>query len=186
MMEDKAIIELYWQRDETAIRESDQKYGKLCRYVAGNILASREDTEECINDTWLGAWDSMPEARPEYLSAFLCRIARNQALKRADYNQAAKRKPEVLVSLEELGDCVSEQEDPLQQYEAQWLGQQISKFLWDCDREQRIIFLRRYWYYDSVSRIAERFGISESKVKSLLYRMRRKLKKYLEQEGVQL
>lgn len=185
-LEDREIVELYWRRDEEALRESDRKYGRLCGYVARNILKSRQDQEECLNDTWFGAWRAMPPKRPEFLSAFLCRITRNLALKKADYNHAEKRQPEVLLSLEELGECVSGREEPDEQVDAVWIGELISEFLWSCGKEQRDIFLRRYWYYDSVAEIAERFGASESKVKSVLFRMRKQLRKVLVQEGVKM
>lgn len=106
-MEDEAIIELYWRRDEDAIRQTEQKYGRLCRTIAGNILASREDCEECVNDTWLGLWGAIPPKRPYRLSAFAGRITRNLALKRYAYLSAARRNPETVCSLEELGECVS-------------------------------------------------------------------------------
>lgn len=186
MLEDSKIIELYWKRDETAIQETNRKYGGLCRHVAGNILTLWEDIEECLNDTWFGAWNAMPTAKPEFLSAFLCRITKNLAWKRMEYQLAEKRKPEALLSLEELDDCVSGEESPEQHIETQWLGEQISLFLWDCKKEERIIFLRRYWYYDSITEIAKRFQMSDSKVKSLLYRMRKRLRNYLLEKGVEL
>ncbi len=186
MLEDQAIITLYWERDESAIRESDRKYGGLCRQVAGNILPLREDVEECLNDTWLGAWNAMPTARPEFLSAFLCRIVKNLAWKRTNYNLARKRSPEALLSLEELGDCVSGESSPEQQVEARWLGAQISEFLWSCKKEERDIFLHRYWYFDSVSEIARQFSVSESKVKTVLFRMRKRLRVFLQEKGVAL
>jgi RNA polymerase sigma factor (sigma-70 family) len=125
----------------------------------------------------------MPTERPQFLSAFLCRITKNLAWKRIDYNRAQKRSPEVLLSLEELGECVSGESSPEQQIEAKWLGKQISDFLWSCKQEERVIFLRRYWYFDSIAEIARQLQISESKVKSVLYRMRKRLQNYLRAEG---
>lgn len=185
-MHDSQIIDLYWKRSDRAIKETDKKYGRLCLYVAKNILANIEDAKEVVSDTYLGTWNAIPPARPNVLSAFLCRITKNIALTKYDYNTAKKRNPEVLKSLSELDEIVSGIEDPQQQYEAIELARIINDFLKLLDYERRNIFLRRYWYYDSISSIASRFSMSESKVKSMLFRTRNKLKVYLFQEGVLL
>ena len=128
-MDDPEIIDLYWERSESAISETDAKYKGLCLHVAGNILRDNSDAEECLNDTWLAAWNAMPSKRPKYLPAFLCRIIKNLALKRCEYNSARKRNPEVLVSLDELDDCVPSGEDVEAACDAAELGRIISDFL---------------------------------------------------------
>ena len=128
-MEDRQIIELYWKRAEDAIRETDVKYGRLCHYIAQNILASPEDSEECVNDTWLGLWNAIPPQRPSRLSAFVGRITRNLALKRFDYLTAAKRSPEAICSLEELGDCVSGRASVEDELENRRMEEAIDTFL---------------------------------------------------------
>jgi len=182
-VDDVEIIDLYWERSENAIRETDVKYGKLILHLAGNILRSREDAEECVNDTYLGAWNAMPPERPRVLCAFITRITRNLALKKIEYATAQKRNPEVEVSLSELDDCISGTENVGQQYEAAVLAAQISDFLRAQDDESRNVFIRRYWFYDSVRDIADLFSMSESKVKSMLFRTRNKLKNHLIKEG---
>lgn len=182
-MDDLQIIELYFSRDEQAISETDQKYGKLCRSIVNNILHNPEDTEECVNDTYLGAWNSIPPARPVKLSAFLCRIARNLSLKRLEYNKAIKRYPEVYVSYSELENVIADDEiDPF--ITDEHLGKIISRFLRAEKEEARNVFLRRYWFFDSVSVIATKYGFSESKVKNMLYHSRNRLREYLRKEGV--
>ena len=178
-MEDKAIIELYWRRDEDAIRQTEQKYGRLCRTIAGNILASREDCEECVNDTWLGLWGAIPPKRPYRLSAFAGRITRNLALKRYAYLSAARRNPEAVCSLEELGECVSGADCVESELESRRVRQALNDFLWSQEEDKRLVFLRRYWYFDGIGEICRRTGYSPGKVKSMLYQTRKKLRTYL-------
>lgn len=185
-MEDRQIIELYWSRAEEAIRETDAKYGRLCRYIAQNILASPEDSEECINDTWLGLWNAIPPQRPSRFSAFVGRITRNLALKRFDYLTAAKRCPEMVCSLEELGDCVSGRTGVEDELENRRVEETIDDFLRSLGEEKRTVFIRRYWYFDSIEHICRRTGYSQSKVKSMLYHTRQKLRDYLESEGIEV
>lgn len=185
-MEDRQIIQLYWERTEEAIRETAEKYGRLCRYIAQNILSSPEDSEECVNDTWLGLWNAIPPQRPRRFSAFVGRVARNQALKRFDYLAAAKRNIEAVCSLEELGDCVSGQASVEDELENQRVEEAINDFLWSLGEEKRAVFIRRYWYFDSMEAICRRTGFSQSKVKSMLYHTRQKLRDYLESEGIEL
>lgn len=182
-MEDSAIIDLYWAREEAAIAESDRKYGSYCRAIAYHILKSREDSDECVNDTWLRAWNAMPPERPGILSAFLGRITRNLSLDRYRQRHALRRAGELETIDLELGDLVSGgQSDGC--IDAIATGEAISRFLHTCDQTARVIFLRRYWYADSIAEIAGRYHISESKVKSSLFRSRKKLRSYLEQEGI--
>jgi len=185
-VDDNGIINLYWQRSEQAIKETEIKYGKLCMHLARNILLSFEDAEECVNDTYLGAWNAIPPEKPNVLCAFITRITKNLALKKIEYNTAQKRNPEVEVSLTELDDCISGVENVEHQYEVQVLAKCISDFLRVQNYESRNVFIRRYWFYDSICDIATRFSMSESKVKSMLFRTRNKLKIYLVKEGIHI
>ena len=185
-MEDRQIIELYWERDEEAIRETDAKYGRLCQYIAQNILVSPEDAEECVNDTWLGVWNAIPPQRPSRFSAFVGRITRNLALKRFDYLNAAKRSSETVRSLEELGDCVSGRASVEDELENRRVEEAIDAFLWSLEEEKRTVFIRRYWYFDSIGVICRHTGWSQSKVKSMLYHTRQKLRDHLESEDIEL
>lgn len=185
-MTDNEIVELYWQRSETAIKETEIKYGKLCRHIAMNILKNSEDADECVNDTYLGAWNAIPPQKPTVFSAYLCRITRNIALKKYGYSNAKKRSMQVEISLTELEDCVFGAKDIPYQFEAEHVAEVISDFLRTLSYENRNVFMRRYWFYDSISDISSRFAISESKVKSMLFRTRSKLKDYLMKEGIEL
>ena len=185
-MDDRDIIALYWQRAERAIHETAAKYGGLCYTIAHNILSSREDSEECVNDTWLRAWNAMPPQKPERFSAFVARVTRNLALKRFDHVNAQKRNPVAVRSLEELGECVSGRESVETEVEARRLKELLDAFLWAQDEERRNIFLLRYWYFESIDGICRRTGYSRSKIKSMLFHTRKKLRAYLEKEGVAL
>lgn len=185
-MDDQEIIALYWAREEDAIRETCGKYAPLCRSIVGRILASREDGEECLNDTWLGLWNAIPPQRPRRFAAFVARVARNLALKRYDYVTAARRSPEAVRSLEELGDCVSGRETVESEVENRRTEEAISAFLRGLEEEKRTVFLLRYWHFMTVGDICRRTGFGESRVKSMLSRTRRKLREHLEQEGIEL
>lgn len=185
-MEDEQIITLYWARNEAAIAETASKYGGLFFRIASNILSSREDSEECVNDTYLGLWNAIPEAKPSPFSVFAGCITRNLALKRYEYRSAAKRNPQAVCSLEELHDCVSGQESVEDAAENRRIEQLISTFLWQQREELRSVFLRRYWYFDSIDAICRETGYRPGKVKSMLYRTRQRLRLYLEREGVSL
>ncbi len=184
-MEDKEIVALFWARAESAIAETARKYGAYCRAIAANILPSPEDVEECLSDTWLGAWNAMPPQRPAVLSPLLGRIARNAALTIWRRDHAQKRDGGNLAVLDELGECVGggSLEEEL---ERRRLGEAVRAFLDTLSPQQRRVFLRRYWYCDSLEDIARRYGFSLSKVKSMLLRMRRKLRDYLTKEGFSL
>ena len=182
-MEDEKIIDLYWDRDQSAILKTEEKYGSYCHRIAWNILYNKEDCEECINDTWMRAWNAMPTERPNILSAFLGAITRNLSLDRYRKQHAKKRgEGEVAFVFDELQDCLMA-EGPEQQMDANLLVAALNRFLERMEKENRIIFVRRYWYMDSIDAIAKRFSISESKVKSSLFRSRNKLRDYLQQEG---
>lgn len=184
-MEDFQIIALYFARDEAAIHETGNKYGRLCFSIAKNILSNIEDSEECVNDTYLGAWNTIPPKKPDNFMAFLCKITRNISLKRLDYNLAQKRTPELLTSFDELEELL-----PDNQIENQILdediGLAISRFLQMENPESRNIFLRKYWFCDSIKTISKAYGFREEKVKSVLYRTRNRLKEYLKKEGIAL
>ncbi len=182
-MEDFQIIKLYFARDEMAIKETEYKYGCLCFRIAHNILFNIEDTEECVNDTYLGAWNAIPPKNPNNFMAFICKITRNLSLKRLDYNMAHKRTPELIASFDELEWVLSDNqiEDKVCDED---IGAAISKFLKTELAENRNIFIRKYWFCDSIKTISEEYGFSEEKVKSMLYRTRNRLKDYLVKEGI--
>jgi RNA polymerase sigma-70 factor (ECF subfamily) len=185
-MEDNKIIELFWNRDETAIEQTAAVYSRYCRRIARNILGVEEDVEECLNDTWLGAWNSIPPARPECLSAYLGRITRNLAISRYRAGHALKRTGDRLSeSLDELGDFASPSVDNVEEtVDRKALEAAINKYLDTVTQKQRRLFVRRYFYMDSVSDIAKMYGLGQSDVKVTLLRMRRSLKKVLEEEGL--
>lgn len=185
-MEDTKIIDLYWKRDESAIQETVNAYGRYCRTIAFNILGIEEDVQECLNDTWLGAWNSIPPARPDCLSAFLGKITRNLAISRYRAAHARKRTGDRLSeSLDELGECVQASADNVSQaVDRHALENAINTYLDTVSEKQRKLFVRRYFYMDSVAEIAEMYGLGQSDVKVTLLRMRRSLRKVLEEEGL--
>ena len=183
-MDDRELIDLYWARDEDAIKETSAKYGRLCSYIADNVLGNAEDSEECVNDTYLAVWNAIPPQRPSRFSVFVSRITTNLALKKYEYISAAKRNPSAVVSLDELGDCVSGTYCVESEIENQRIENAIDRFLFQQSGEKRTVFIRRYWYFDSIACICMHTGFSQSKVKSILYEMRLKLRKYLESEGI--
>ena len=191
-MEDNQIVDLYWERDERAIAESDTKYGRYCTQIAMHILDNAQDAEECVNDTYLRAWNAIPPSRPTKLGAFLGKITRNLSLDRYKAQKTAKRGDSLfLVSLDELSECVPAGSTGFgsgfdDEVEARRIGECINRFLRKQSGEVRDIFICRYFYSDSIGEIARRFGLSESKVKSMLHRARGKLKKFLESEGIRL
>lgn len=185
-MNDKEIIDLYFARSENAIAETAAKYGRLIQAIAYNILHNRADSEECESDTYYAAWNKIPPQIPVCLSAFLGRITRNIALDRHDYYTADKRNREFEVTLSELGEILSDELSPEAAIEARAVSDCISDFLHRKDYIKRVVFVRRYWYCDTVAKIAVDYGFSESKVKSMLMRMRKDLKIYLERNGISI
>ncbi len=184
-MEDKQIVELYWQRDERAIGETKTKYEAYCSSIARRILTSAEDAEECVADTWLGAWNSLPPHRPERLAVFLGKITRRLSLKRLRAGIAEKRGGgEVPEPLAELEACVPAGRGIDEEMETLQITAVINAFLSDLPEDARRIFVCRYWYCDPIGAIAERFGFSESKVKMSLSRTREGLAAILKKEGV--
>lgn len=183
-MDDAGIVALYWARDEEAIRESAAKYGTYCRAIAERILDSREDAEESVNDTWAGAWNSIPPQKPELLSAYLGKLTRRIALKRLRGRLAGRRGGgQLALALEELADCVPGGQTAEEALDARELGRLIDRFLDGLPETEMRVFVCRYWYLDSLAEIAARFGFSQSKVKSMLYRTREKLRARLQKEG---
>ena len=187
-MEDNQIVELYWARSEKAISETADKYGRYCYSIAYNILHSNEDSEECVNDTYLNAWSAMPDQRPSKLPAFLGRITRNLSLKRWEKYTAEKSGAgHVPLVLDELQECVPATNNSTDQLvDDLVLVDVLNRFLASMPTEKRRIFMRRYWYLSPITEIAADFSVSESKVKMSLLRSRNELKQMLEKEGIKL
>lgn len=184
-MEDQGIIRLYFNRDQEAIRQTDRKYGRQCRRTARNILAIPEDAEECVNDTWLRAWNAMPPQRPGVLSAFFGKLTRNLSLDRWRRLKAAKRGgSQVEIALHELEDCLPDRRRPDENLEAGETAALISAFLRRQSETDRALFVRRYFHLEPLNELADRFGMSVGQIKSKLHRMRGRLKLELEREGV--
>lgn len=183
-LEDKKIVELFWKRIEQAITETNIKYGKLCRRIATNMLFNSEDAEEIVNDTYLGLWNAIPPNKPRYLMPFVCRITKNLAMGRLDYANAKKRNGFETLSFEELGDIVSGDSSVEEEYEIKEIAGYINEFIKRLPQKKQVLFVRRYWCYDSIKKIASELKMNEDTVKSELLRMRKKLKKYLEEKGV--
>jgi len=186
-MDDKQIIDLYWARSESAIIETDKKYGKLCHRIAFHILANLQDSEECVSDTYLKTWSAIPPRRPVKLSTFLGKITRNLALNRYEKYSAGKRGGgEVPVALDELAECIPDPNSVERVVDNRILADMLNRFLEGLPAEARMIFMRRYWEVCSIQEISEIYSISESKVKVSLFRTRGKLRTFLEQEGIAL
>lgn len=183
-VEDRSIIDLYFERSEAAITETQIKYGKYCHYIAYNILNSKEDAEECVNDTYEKAWNSIPPARPERLSAFLGRITRNIALNRLVHAGAKKRYAGIEMILDEVEEFIPDTGENEDVTDTILLKDVLNRFLRSLPGQTRIIFVRRYWYMGSVKEISKELGLTESNVKVILLRTRQKLKDTLEKEGV--
>ncbi len=179
-MDDSKIIDLYFERNEEAIRQTQIKFSKLCHGIAYNVLGNTADAEECVNDTYLGVWNSIPPEKPNSLKAYVARIARNLSLKRLAYNTADKRSG-IAVDFSELEGVLADHETAMGEEE---IGRLINDFLKQEKEDARNVFLRKYWFFDSVESIAVRYGFSESKVKSSLFHTRTRLRKYLESKGV--
>lgn len=184
-MDDLQIIELYFQRDERAIAETQAKYGNLCFLIVYNVLNNNEDAEECVNDAYLNVWNTIPPAEPQCLKAFVCKIARNLALTRLKYNKRKKRSPDSLISLSDVEDTLISTSVDRHLFDEE-AGHIIDRFLREQKPDVRNVFLRRYWFGDSIDNIADRFSFSKSKVKSMLFHTRNRLLKYLHEEGIDL
>jgi len=185
IMTDREIIGCYWNRSETAITATAEKYGNYCHTIAYNILHNHEDAEECVNDTYLLAWRSIPPERPIQLSAYLGKITRNLSLNRFKQYHAQKRGTgQVPLVLSELEDCIPAGSNVEQAMEEMFLVNSIERFLQGQSRDKRNIFIRRYFLLSPLEEIASSYGMSRSKIKSLLFRMRKNLKKHLEKDGI--
>ena len=186
-MGDQQIIQLFFQRCEEAITQTQKKYGALCRSVAQRLLTDPRDTEECVSDTYLRAWNAIPPERPRSLRAYLARITRNLALDRYNYNTAAQRSTALTDAFEELEPWIATgQGNPDTELDASELRRVLNGFLRRQSAEARVFFLRRYWYGESIREIAEECCVSEAKVKTSLFRTRERLRTELEQERITL
>lgn len=186
-MKDADIIDLYWSRDERAIRETQERYGSYCYSIAWHILYDRGDADECVNDTWLRAWNSIPPGRPGKLALFLGTITRNLSLDRWKERRTMKRGGgEIELALDELAECVPDIHSTEDAVETAELERMIDVFLRTLQERDRNIFLRRYWYVEDYVEIARRYALNLNTVKTSLFRTRNKLKRYLEREGIAL
>ena len=183
-LEDSQIIDLLFERSERALEELDKKYGPLVKKTAANILCSREDVEECVNDTYLGVWDSIPPHRPKPLVSFVCRIARNQAVSKLRSETAAKRNSGIDLVLDELEEFLPSAQDVEADYDAKELAEEINRFLAALDYDDRFLFVHRYFFADSVKEIAAAMHMKESRISMRLFRLREKLRKTLWKEGM--
>ncbi len=184
-MNDPQILDLFWARNQDAIAQTDQHYGRKLRGLAFRILRNREDAQECVSDTYLKAWETIPPQRPNHFFAYLATLCRNFCLGRLDWNNAAKRRAEVVSLTEEMERCIPD-ESRGREWEGWELSRVLNAFLEDLPQESRVIFLRRYWFCDSVADIARRYGFSESKVKTRLHRTRLQLANCLKKEGIEV
>lgn len=185
-MEDNEILELFFARSEQAIAELSAKYGGACRKIAENILKDASDAEECVNDAYLGVWNTVPPKRPECLPGYLFRIVRNLAVKRYRSNTAQKRNGYYDASLDELADCFPSSSSVEEEIEANELAAVIDGFLATLDKDARVLFVRRYCFSDPIEDLAEKFGTSAHNISVRLSRLRKRLKKHLDKEGISL
>ncbi|MBQ9685884.1 MAG: sigma-70 family RNA polymerase sigma factor [Oscillospiraceae bacterium] len=184
-MEDREIVDLYWQRSEEAIPRTAAKFGGYCRTIAYNILSDAQDAEECVNDTWLKAWNSMPKNRPTVLAPYLGKLTRWISLTRLRERNSLKRGGgETALALDELAEAIPAENDTQHELEIKELSAAIRDFLEILDETESQVFLSRYWYMAPVNEIAEKFGFTQSKTASMLHRTRAKLLQYLTEEGL--
>lgn len=183
-MEDYEIVDLYWNRNQTAIECTEKKYGKFLQKIAMNILSNLCDSEECVNDTYHKAWNTIPPTRPDSLQAYLGKIVRNLALSVYRMRHAAKRNDSLQVAFDELEECVAHMEDVESQMEQKFLTESINNWLHTLKEEDMALFVRRYWNGDSVDSIARSWSVRSNKLSVRLCRLRKELKDYLEKEGV--
>lgn len=183
-MEDQLIIKLFFERSESAIAELSAKYGAVCERIAYRILGDERDAEECVNDACLVVWDSIPPEEPDPLQAYVYRIVRNLSLKKYHYNTAQKRNSYYDAALEEIADCLESRQSVEGELEYRELIGEVNAFLGTLKQKDRVIFIRRYWYLESVSDIADSLGLSRNSVTVNLHRTRKKLRKYLQGKEV--
>lgn len=185
-MEDQKIIDLYTNREERAIHETDKKYGRLCTSISMGILNDMRDSEECVSDTWLTLWNKTPPKKPNPFKAYICRIIKNLSLKRYEYHHAKKRNSQYDLSLEELEECISKGQNVESQIELRELKWIIAKFIDELPKEKRILFLRRYWFLQSVTEMARDYKTTPKNMSVKLLRIRKELKEYLKKEGFEI
>lgn len=185
-MNDIQIIQSFWDRNESAIKELGIKYGKMLKSISFGILSNNEDSEECVNDTYVKVWDTIPPQKPNSLTAYLGRIVRNISINRWHENHAQKRDYNKNVHFSELSDCIPSQDSVEKEIETSELTSAIEKWLRHISLNDRVLFLRRYWFNDSLDKIAEELGTSPNKLAGRLFRLRQKLKSALETEGINL
>lgn len=183
-MNDSEIIDLFYARSERAIAELSAKYGNVCNKIAKNILNNIRDAEECVNDAYLGAWNTIPPQNPNPLLTYICRIVRNLSIKKYHANTSVKRNSFYDAALDELEECISSPESIDAEISAKELTRMIDNFLDTLDAESRILFVRRYWYSYSISELAEQFNLKSNTVSVRLSRIRDKLRNYLKKEGI--
>ena len=184
-MTDSQIIALFWDRNEDVIRETDRAYGRRLHVLSDRILRNEQDAQESVSDTYLKTWETIPLQRPAYFFAYLAKLCRNFSLSRLQWQSAAKRSAQVVELTREMDECIPDHSLE-RKLEGEELGQLLNAFMDGLSRENRLIFLRRYWYADPVREIAERYQISESKVKTQLHRTRKKLQQFLEGKGIRV
>ncbi len=184
MIDDEKIIEMFFERSEQGLRELDNKYGKICHNLSYNIVSNRQDAEECVNDAYLGAWNAIPPAQPNPLLAYLCKIVRNISLKIYYRKEAAKRSSHYTIAMEEIEACIADPNTVETEIEARELARIIESFLDTLTVENRVIFMRRYWFSDSCKDIAEFVGLTEKNISVRLTRIRQKMKEYLAEREV--
>ena len=184
MIDDEKIIEMFFERSEQGIRELDNKYGKICHNLSYNIVGNRQDAEECVNDAYLGAWNAIPPAQPNPLLTYLCKIVRNISLKIYYRKKAAKRSSHYTIAMEEIEACIADPNTVEAEIEARELARIIESFLDTMTVENRVIFMRRYWFSDSYKDIAEFVGLTEKNISVRLTRIRQKMKEYLAEREV--
>lgn len=184
LLEDNKIIELFFARSDRAIKAISEKYGKLCFKVAFNILNNHEDSEECVNDAYLGAWNTIPPQKPNPLQAYILKLTRNHALNRYDYNSAKKRASGLTTCLEELEFCLSSNDDPEKAFEEKQITEYIDEFIETLSEANRLLFVRRFWYADTYEQLSVLTGIKVSTLKVRIMRMRDSLRDYLSEKGV--
>lgn len=183
-MEDSQILDLFWARHEDAIKETDIKYGSICSQIAFNLLLNYQDAEECVNDTYFGLWNTIPPRRPVVFSSYIAKLVRNIAMNKLTFLNAQKRSSYGVVYIHEIEQTIPDGKTIDEHLSEEELAAHITKFLSTLDYESRNMFLRRYWFFDSIAEIASRFRVSQSKVKSQLFRTRNRLYAFLVKEGL--
>ena len=186
-MDDSVIVQMYWDRNEEALSETAKKYGSYCFSIAKNIVGNNEDAEECVNDTYLQTWNSIPDNKPKMLSTYLGKITRNLSFNRYKRNNAEKRGGgQIGLVLDELSDLIASPDEPEMEIDSKLLSKAINSFLSNLPLEKRKIFVCRYWYADSIKDIAKTFGMTENNVSVILNRLRQKLSEHLKESGFEL